>query len=168
MRYSVPALTALMAAALLSVSGCTASSGTFLPLEREQLPEDHLPGEVQQSQVPDLDQASTRLATTHQGRDYYLATAQADALGCLFVVPQDSTQQFVGGCGALDDTRAGSGTPILTLEALGGAASLVPDGAQTSSLSDAAWGEIPPQLSGSATSLAEHRPGRSLTHSGTT
>ncbi|WP_431711394.1 hypothetical protein [Glutamicibacter uratoxydans] len=146
MRHSVPALTALMAAALLSVSACTASSGTFLSMEREQLPEDHLPVEVQQSQVPDLDQASTRLATTHQGRDYYLATAQAGALGCLLVVPQDRTQQFVGGCGALDDTRPGSGIPIVTLEALGGAASLIPDGAQTSSLSDAAWSEIHPNI----------------------
>lgn len=144
MRWNFPLLVpAVGLASLLALSGC--SSGTDIALlDREQLAEDRMPEHV--DNVEDLDPDSVRLAVVHKQVQYFIARSTDPHLVCVYAVPQDGPDRFLGTCG-----RFGSDVTVARASftpGYGGVRSfaLVPDGTEPTDLEEPGWEQIHPNI----------------------
>lgn len=122
--------------AMVSISACSGHTG-IQALERQASPADVLPEAIELADP--INRESSRLVTTHEQVQYFVATANDSADGCIIVVPQGADPEWFAGCGLL-----GANDMIVTASMTPGSkvVTLVRDDADTRALESEGWMRI--------------------------
>lgn len=97
--------------AALALAGCFSSGYSYAIFDRQAEPSDAFPSDLPDYAADDLDPASSRYVTEHEGNALYLVKSSGDAAGgvCLLVYP-DNSPDWVVACGGTPDLGVGGPT----------------------------------------------------------